>query len=146
MGMAETIMGMAGPEIEKLVGSGGGPRLIGAVSGLVGQGGSNLPAMLQKFHASGLGSAAQSWVGNGPNQAITGAQAQSALGTDAVSGIAAKLGVPPAIAASAVALVLPHIVNHLTPGGALPAAAAGTQAASGGGLFKMLGGLFGRKS
>lgn len=146
MGMAETIMGMAGPEIEKLVGSGGGPALIGEISGLVGQGGANLPAMLQKFQASGLGGAAQSWVGSGPNQAITGQQAQSVLGSDTVTNLATKLGVPPAIAASAVALVLPHIVNHLTPGGTLPGIAAGAQAAGTGGLFKKVTGLFGRTS
>ena len=94
--------------------------------------------MLGKLHEGGLGDAVKSWVGMGSNQAITGAQASSALGTDTVSNIANKLGLSQGAAASAIALVLPHIVNHLTPEGKVPGAAAA--ASSGvGGFLKELG-------
>jgi uncharacterized protein YidB (DUF937 family) len=137
VGLTETIMGVAGKEIEGLVGGSGGNQLLGEVSSLLGQGGANLPALLEKFHANGLGGAAQSWVGTGPNQAITGDQAQTVLGADAVTKIAEKLGLPPDKAAAAVAAVLPHIVNHLTPNGAVPGG--GTAAQAAGGLLKKLG-------
>ena len=43
------------------------------------------------------------------------------VGGDQIQEVAAKLGVPPEAASSVIAQVLPGIVDHLTPGGQVPA-------------------------
>ncbi|MBC7752025.1 MAG: DUF937 domain-containing protein [Candidatus Saccharibacteria bacterium] len=59
----------------------------------------------------------QSWVSNGENQQI-GAQAISqVLGSDQVTQLAAKIGVSPEQIQSGVAVLLPQVINHLTPSG-----------------------------
>ena len=65
---------------------------------------------------------ASSWVGTGANQQVTPQQVQTSLGSDAISSMAAKLGVSPAIASGVVAQLLPHVVDHMTPNGQVPPA------------------------
>lgn len=79
-----------------------------------------LPGLISAFEQNGLGGAVSSWVSTGANQPVSGEQVQSALGSDQIQEVAAKLGVPPAIASSIVAEVLPGIVSHLTPNGQVP--------------------------
>ena len=83
----------------------------GGVGGLVGA-----------FEKNGLGGVASSWVGTGANQPVTPQQVQTGLGSDAIANMASKLGVSPAIASGVVAQLLPHVVDHMTPGGQVPAA------------------------
>lgn len=77
-------------------------------------------ALLEKFKAGGLGNVTQSWVGKGANLPVSGDQIKAVLGFDAVSGIAAKLGVSTDAAASKVAGVLPQVIDKLTPDGIVP--------------------------
>jgi uncharacterized protein YidB (DUF937 family) len=76
-----------------------------------------LAGLVSAFEQNGLGGVVQSWVSPGPNQPVSGEQVQSALGSDKIEEVAAKLGVPPAIASSIVAEVLPGIVSHLSANG-----------------------------
>ena len=46
-------------------------------TGIGGIGGGGLGGLLQQFQNAGLGHVAQSWVGNGPNQAVTPDQLQN---------------------------------------------------------------------
>jgi uncharacterized protein YidB (DUF937 family) len=104
-------------------GAGGGIAaggLLAAAMALVQQQG-GLGALLEKFRQSGLGQHADSWVGKGPNLPVTGDQLQQALGSGALSGIAAKLGIPVQQAGASMAQLLPELVNQLTPHGQLPA-------------------------
>jgi uncharacterized protein YidB (DUF937 family) len=68
-----------------------------------------------------LGGVVQSWVGNGQNQPVSGEQVQNVLGNDKVQEVASKLGISASEASSAIAQVLPHVVDHLTPNGQVPA-------------------------
>jgi len=90
--------------------------LIGVLSGLLAQSG-GLQGLANKFSQSGQGNAFSSWVGMGENQPISGNQIQSALGSDQVSALAAKMGVDPAQASHFLAEYLPKIVDKLTPTG-----------------------------
>ncbi len=92
----------------------------GAISGLLGHGGSALPGLLEKFGAGGLGNVAQSWVGKGANLPVSGAQIKSVLGSDAVSSVATKLGLSPEEAADKIATMLPGIIDKVTPDGLVP--------------------------
>jgi uncharacterized protein YidB (DUF937 family) len=58
---------------------------------LGGQGG--LQNLISQFDAKGLGDVIGSWVGTGQNKSISAEQIQNILGSDALSGIASKLGI-----------------------------------------------------
>ena len=120
MGILDSFKGVMGGNASSAIGGLGGKDLSSVVTGLIGQGGTQLPALLEKLHAGGLGNVAQSWVGKGANLPVNGEQVKSALGSDALSGIAAKLGISPDQAASKVAGVLPQVIDKLTPDGVVP--------------------------
>ncbi len=92
-------------------------------------GNNGLQDMVAKLQASGLDSTVQSWVDNGANLPISSEQLHNALGSDAVGQLAGALKIDP----SQVAAVLPHIVDHMTPDGAVPQTHVG-------GLLDQLGG------
>ena len=88
----------------------------GGVGGLVGA-----------FNNAGLGSIVSSWVGAGPNQPVSASQVTQVLGSGQLSQIAAQLGVNSGQASSVLAQWLPHVVDHLTPNGQMPAAGTSMQ-------------------
>jgi uncharacterized protein YidB (DUF937 family) len=98
------------------------PQLIQAVTGMLGNNSQlgGLGGLVDKFQQAGLGDVVASWIGTGQNQAISADQLSSVLGSDALSGLAAKLGVDPSEAAGQLAHVLPGLVDHLTPAGQAP--------------------------
>ncbi|WP_269506301.1 YidB family protein [Burkholderia sp. IMCC1007] len=80
-----------------------------------------LNGLIEKFKAGGAGDVIGSWVGNGENQPISPDTLQNVLGSDAVGALASKVGIDPSQASSILAQVLPHVVNHATPNGEVPA-------------------------
>lgn len=115
------------------------PQLIQLISSMLsndgGQGG--LGGLVSKFQQAGLGGAINSWIGSGPNEAVSGEQVTSALGSGTVSDIAAKLGVQPGEAADQLSQLLPGLINQLTPNGEAPSQGLGNSSD----LMGMLGGL-----
>jgi uncharacterized protein YidB (DUF937 family) len=109
---------------EQLLGSraqGGNAALLQTVLSMVNNHPGGLPGLVQSFEQQGLGGVVQSWVGNGQNQPVSGEQVQNVLGNDKVQEVASKLGISASEASSAIAQVLPHVVDHLTPNGQVPA-------------------------
>jgi len=82
-----------------------------------------LQGLCNDFKAKGLGDAVNSWIAQGKNMTITPQQIQSVMGNEKVKAMAAKAGVTPDQASSALSAVLPHIVDKLCPNGQLPAGA-----------------------
>lgn len=80
-----------------------------------------LNGLIEKFKAGGAGEIIGSWVGTGKTQPISPDTLQNVLGSDAVGALASKVGIDPAQASSILAQVLPHVVNHATPNGEVPA-------------------------
>ncbi len=76
--------------------------------------------LVQAFHSNGLGEVVNSWVGTGPNQSVSSDQIQQVLGSSQVQAVAQKLGVSPQEASSTLSQLLPMVMNHLTPNGAVP--------------------------
>jgi len=113
MGLLDSILGAVSGKTE---GSGGAAQLIGVLGGLLAQSG-GLQGLANKFAQSGQGNAFQSWVGMGENQPISSDQVQTALGSDQVKALAAKMGIDPAQASNFLAEYLPKIVDKLTPEG-----------------------------
>jgi uncharacterized protein YidB (DUF937 family) len=79
-----------------------------------------LLGMVQSFHEKGLGGLVSSWVGSGQNMPITADQIHQVLGSDQVKALAARAGISPDQAGSAIAQLLPGIVDKLTPNGEVP--------------------------
>jgi len=67
-----------------------------------------------------MGGLVSSWVSTGPNPPISGDQVHQVLGSDQVKELAAKAGINPDVASTAIAQLLPSIVDKLTPNGSVP--------------------------
>jgi uncharacterized protein YidB (DUF937 family) len=87
----------------------------GAISGGLGD-------LLKQLQQSGHGETANSWVGPGPNKAISPGDLASALGADQIDHLASQSGLSRDELLSGLSAQLPDVVNHLTPDGRLPTA------------------------
>jgi uncharacterized protein YidB (DUF937 family) len=112
------------------------PALLAMLGGLGANGQSGLHQVMSSLEAQGLGHVGQSWVGNGPNMAVSAQQIEQALGSAQVGQLAAQTGLPPNQVTQGVAAVLPSIVHSLTPTGQLPEP---------GQVSQLLGGLMGQR-
>ena len=79
-----------------------------------------LPEVLNKFRQGGLSQQADSWVGTGQNMNISASDLQQVFGSSTISDLASRLGMPADQAGSAMAQMLPDIINRLTPQGQVP--------------------------
>jgi uncharacterized protein YidB (DUF937 family) len=79
-----------------------------------------LQGLVQSFQEKGMGGLVSSWVGSGANSPITADQIHQVLGSDQVKVLAAKAGISPDDAGSAIAQLLPGMVDKLTPNGSVP--------------------------
>jgi uncharacterized protein YidB (DUF937 family) len=81
---------------------------------------SGLNDLIGKLSAGGHSGAVNSWVGSGANQPIAPGPLGNALGQQTLQDLAAKSGLSQEELLQQLALVLPNLVNHLTPNGTLP--------------------------
>lgn len=98
-----------------------------------------LSDVVSRFDQAGLGHATRSWVGKGPNEAVSPEDVHRALGDERVRGLAAQSGMSTAQLLPLLAEYLPMIVDRMTPNGQMPRAGAG------GGLLGALTGMLGRR-
>ena len=101
-------------------GGGGGTMgaLMPVLAGLLASGG--LSKIMGGLKANGLSAQADSWVGTGPNQPVSGRDIEQAAGQEQIQQIAQQLGISESQAADAVAQVLPEVVDKVSPDGQLP--------------------------
>ncbi|MEU9316184.1 YidB family protein [Streptomyces sp. NPDC048295] len=106
--------------------AGGAGNVLGALLGALGGGqggtggGNALEGLIGMLTRSGLVDQAQSWVGTGENQAVSGAQISEALPDETLQKVAREAGVTPEQAADEIARSLPTAVDRLTPSGEVP--------------------------
>jgi uncharacterized protein YidB (DUF937 family) len=98
--------------------SGLGGLLAGGAAGSVLSGGLN--DLLKQFQQSGQGDVAKTWVGNGPNKAISSDDLAKALGGDQINTLMAHTGLSRQDLLAGLSQYLPEAVNQLTPDGRLP--------------------------
>jgi uncharacterized protein YidB (DUF937 family) len=79
-----------------------------------------LQGVVNEFERNGFGPTVQSWVGTGPNQAITPAGVNQVLGADLLQQLSAKTGMSVSELTQKLAQVLPQAVDKLTPEGVIP--------------------------
>jgi uncharacterized protein YidB (DUF937 family) len=89
----------------------------GAAGGILGGG---LNDLLHQFQQAGHGETVNSWVGNGPNRAISSNDLTKALGPDQINTLIAHSGLSRQELLDGLSQHLPEIVDHLTPNGRLP--------------------------
>jgi uncharacterized protein YidB (DUF937 family) len=82
--------------------------------------GGGLSKLVQNAQASGLSAQADSWVGTGPNEPVSGQDVRGIVGQDAVTNLAQHAGISEDEAADVLAQVVPQVVSGLTPGGEVP--------------------------
>ena len=151
MGLFDSVLGAVTGQSSQASGSGlsgllgmvaSNPQLLQEVTGLLGNDGSHggLGGLMDKFQQAGLGHLMTSWIGSGQNLPVSADQVNQVLGSDAVAGMAAKLGIDPQQAASQLSQLLPGLIDHLTPQGQAPQNGLGNA----GDLLGMLGGLLRR--
>jgi uncharacterized protein YidB (DUF937 family) len=136
MGLLESMLGSA-------LGSGQQTGSMGDILGGLLSNSGGIDGLVAKFNASGMGDVVGSWIGKGENLPISADQISSVLGSDAVAGLAAKLGIDPAQASTALSAMLPGLIDKLTPHGTTEGVdeAAASAGGNGGDLMGMLGGL-----
>lgn len=79
-----------------------------------------LPGIIEKFQQEGLGGVIASWVGTGPNESVSPDQLNSVLGDDMVKGLAERSGLDISAVLGSLSVMLPSLVDQLTPDGAVP--------------------------
>lgn len=104
---------MKGP----LGGALGGLLAGGAAGGALSGG---LSDLLKQFQDSGHTETANSWVGTGPNKAISPGDLASALGADQINTLSSQTGLSRDELLAGLAKQLPDVISQLTPNGRLP--------------------------
>ena len=98
--------------------------LTSALGGLLGggnssDGGLDLGSLLSGMNSGGLAGIAQSWLGDGDNEAISTDQVTSMFGSDKISEFASQLGLSEDEAAGGLADALPQLVDNASSGGSI---------------------------
>jgi uncharacterized protein YidB (DUF937 family) len=120
MGLLDSLLGGENPQQpNNAPGSG---AILAVLGGLLTQNG-GLQGLISKFTQAGHGDTVASWISTGDNLPISPDSVQHVIGPDQISAIASKLGVDPTQASALVAKFLPHVVDKLTPNGAVDPAA-----------------------
>ena len=110
--------GIGGGGLADLLKGGLGSLLAGGAAGGVLSGG--LSDVLKQLQQSGLGDVANSWIGNGPNKAISPSDLAKSLGADQIATLMAHTGMSRDELLAGLSQALPEAINHLTPEGRLP--------------------------
>ncbi|MFC0601521.1 YidB family protein [Streptomyces palmae] len=94
--------------------------LLGDLGSGSGSGGNALNGLLEQLQDGGLAEQARSWVGTGANTPVTGPELAQALPYQTLNHVAGQAGVAPEEAADRLAVLLPEVVDRLTPEGQVP--------------------------
>jgi outer membrane protein OmpA-like peptidoglycan-associated protein/uncharacterized protein YidB (DUF937 family) len=79
-----------------------------------------LGAFLDRLRKGGLSDFVSSWLGGSSPRPISSNTLEAVMGRDPIDKIASKAGLPFSIVSSALAFMLPNIIQRLTPGGVIP--------------------------
>lgn len=115
----------SGGGLGDILGGGAAGGLGGILGGLLGgnAGGAlngGLRNIINDMQKNGQGHVAQSWVGNGPNQAVAPGDLANALGADDIDAVARQTGMSRDQLLAQLSQHLPEFVNQMTPDGRLP--------------------------
>ncbi|MBS0246477.1 MAG: DUF937 domain-containing protein [Proteobacteria bacterium] len=110
--------GGLGGGLGNVLAGGLGGLLAGGAAGSVLSGGLN--DLLKQFQQNGLGDAANSWVGTGPNQPVQPSDLAKAIGADQLDELTKQSGLSRDQLLDGLSQYLPQAVDSMTPHGRLP--------------------------
>jgi uncharacterized protein YidB (DUF937 family) len=96
-----------------------GASMVSVVNGILEKHG-GVQGIVNEFEKNGLGATVRSWVGTGPNDAVSAADVHRVLGSDLLQQLSAKSGLNVQELAEKLSQVLPQAVDRLTPDGTIP--------------------------
>jgi uncharacterized protein YidB (DUF937 family) len=96
-----------------------GASMVSVVNGIIEKHG-GLQGVVSEFEKNGLGATVKSWVGTGPNQAISPEQVHKVLGPDLLRQLSEKSGLSVEDLAQKLSQILPQVVDKMTPDGTIP--------------------------
>jgi outer membrane protein OmpA-like peptidoglycan-associated protein/uncharacterized protein YidB (DUF937 family) len=79
-----------------------------------------LGSFLDRFRKTGLGDSVSSWLSSSTPRPLSGTTLETAMGHEWIDKIASKTGLTYATASSALAFLIPNVVQRLAPGGVVP--------------------------
>lgn len=79
-----------------------------------------LGAFLDRFRKTGLGDSVSSWLGGSTPRPISSSTLETVIGSGPINKIASNAGLTASTASSALAFMLPNLIQRLTPGGVIP--------------------------
>ena len=95
--------------------------IAGILQQLLAANGGGVASVVSRFEAAGLGSNAQSWVSTGENQPVSADQIGKVFSPEQINAWSTQAGTTPEKMCAVLAEALPHAVDHVTPGGQVPA-------------------------
>ncbi len=106
--------------------------LMSALSNLIGgEGGFDIGSLMSKMQGSDLLGMAQSWLGDGDNQAIDVNQIMSLFGSDKISAFASQLGMSESEAVGGLSDAVPQMIDNASSGGSILDSVGGLEGAMG---------------
>ena len=89
---------------------------------LAGGGGrsTGIDGLSRSFESAGLGDVISSWIGTGANKQVEPSQLDRALRGSPLDGLTSKVGLGGIAGAAALAVLLPKLIDKLTPNGQVP--------------------------
>jgi uncharacterized protein YidB (DUF937 family)/outer membrane protein OmpA-like peptidoglycan-associated protein len=118
MSLFDSVISMAADKFG--LGDKSGTLLSALLSMMTNQDSGGFSGFLNLFSKAGLGDLASSWVSSGANSPLSNEQLESALGSNTIGSIAEKVGLPAGTATSAMAWMVPQVIDKLTPDGVVP--------------------------
>lgn len=118
MSLFDSIISTAGERFG--LGDKSGTLLSALLSLMTDQNRGGFAGFLDRFSQAGLGDMAASWIGSGANSDLSEEQVESALGSETITEIANQADVNATTAKSALAYMIPSVVDKLTPDGVVP--------------------------
>jgi len=114
---------VAGKMVSSLEGHGSASAgLLQALVGMFGREQDWLAGIVTLFQDKGMGETVASWTGTGANQPISADQVQEVFGTERIRALGEEAGLAPDETTTALASLLPKVMDSLTPDGAIPEA------------------------
>jgi uncharacterized protein YidB (DUF937 family) len=117
LGSGGGLGGLLNAGLGGLLGGAAGGALGGSTGGALTN---SLNDILSQFQQNGHGETANSWVGTGPNKAISPDDLASMIGADQIDAMVAQTGMQRSDLLNDISEHLPQIVDELTPAGRLP--------------------------
>jgi outer membrane protein OmpA-like peptidoglycan-associated protein/uncharacterized protein YidB (DUF937 family) len=118
MSLFDSIINEAGEKFG--LGDKSGTLLSALLSLMTDQNRGGFAGFLDLFSKAGLGDLASSWISSGANSELSEEQVESALGEETITDIANQADINASTAKSALAYLIPNVVDKLTPDGVVP--------------------------